>query len=164
MSARVLPLVTIGTALGCGLIAGSFFAFSSFIMKALSRLPPAEGIRAMQSINVVVINRVFLGAMFGTAAACALLGVLSLMSWSRPGAGLRLAGCLLYLVGTILVTIAFHIPRNDALAKVQPEAMEAASLWARYVASWTAWNHVRSAAALAAAALLTIGLLLDARS
>jgi len=29
--------------------------------------------------------------------------------------------------------------------------------WARYRAGWTAWNHLRAAAALAAAALLTVG-------
>jgi uncharacterized membrane protein len=32
------------------------------------------------------------------------------------------------------------------------------SLWVNYLASWTAWNHVRAAAALAAAASLTIAL------
>ncbi len=163
MTPRVLSLLTLGTAVGCGLIGGAFFAFSTFIMKALSALAPAEGIRAMQSINVAVINRWFLGAMFGTAA-CALLAALSPITWSRPGAGLRLAGCVLYLAGTILVTMAANVPRNDALARLQPDAVEAASVWARYVAGWTAWNHVRTTAALAAAGLLTVGLLLDVRS
>ncbi len=35
----------------CGLVAGVFFAFSTFVMSGLARLPPADGIRAMQSIN-----------------------------------------------------------------------------------------------------------------
>jgi uncharacterized membrane protein len=163
MSERVLSLATIATALGCGLIAGVFFAFSTFVMKALSRLPAAEGIRAMQSINVVVINPWFLGALFGTAAVSALLAVVTPMTWSQPGAGLRLAGCLLYLVGTVLVTIVFNVPRNEVLAKLQPDAVESASVWARYLASWTAWNHVRTAAALAAAGLLTVGILINPR-
>ncbi|HKA89100.1 MAG TPA: anthrone oxygenase family protein [Haliangiales bacterium] len=149
--------MTLGTALGCGLIAGTFFAFSTFVMKALARLPPAEGIRAMQSINVAVINPRFLGAFVGTAAACALLAVLSPMTWTGPGAALRLVGCVLYLAGCFGVTMAFNVPRNDALAKLQPDAVEAAAGWARYVAGWTAWNHVRTAAALAAAALLGAG-------
>jgi uncharacterized membrane protein len=33
-------------------VGGIFFAFSAFVMKALDRLPPAQGIAAMQSINV----------------------------------------------------------------------------------------------------------------
>jgi uncharacterized membrane protein len=58
----LLFALTLFAALGCGLIAGVFFAFSAFVMKALGRLPPAEGIAAMQSINIAVINPVFLTA------------------------------------------------------------------------------------------------------
>jgi uncharacterized membrane protein len=47
------------SALGSSLVAGIFFAFSNFVMKALARVPPAQGIAAMQSINVVVLNRWF---------------------------------------------------------------------------------------------------------
>jgi uncharacterized membrane protein len=67
-----------------------------------------------------------------------------------------LAGSVLYLVGTILVTIRFNVPLNNELAAVQADGLNAASTWSRYVAVWTKWNHVRTAAALAAAALLTI--------
>jgi uncharacterized membrane protein len=42
---------TLIAALGCGLIAGVFFAFSSFVMLALKRLEPAEGTAAMQSLT-----------------------------------------------------------------------------------------------------------------
>jgi uncharacterized membrane protein len=45
--------------LGSALIGGIFFAFSSFVMKALARVPSPEGIAAMQSINVVVLNPSF---------------------------------------------------------------------------------------------------------
>jgi uncharacterized membrane protein len=152
--------LTLFSALGCGLIAGVFFAFSAFVMKALARLPPAQGIAAMQSINVAVINPSFMAAFFGTAAGCVVLAISSLLMWHTPGAAFLLAGSLLYLVGTILVTIAFNVPRNDALAAVEPASADGATLWARYVTTWTAWNHVRTAAALAAAALLTIALCL----
>jgi len=63
-------------------------------------------------------------------------------------------------VGTVLVTMVFNVPRNDALAAVDPASAEGARLWARYVVEWTAWNHVRTAAALAAATLLTVALYL----
>lgn len=157
---RLLFALTLFSALGCGLIAGVFFAFSAFVMKALARLPPAQGIAAMQSINVVVINPLFMAAFFGTAAGCVVMAVSSLLMWHRPGAALLLVGSLLYLVGTILVTIVFNVPRNDALAAVDPASADGARLWTRYVTTWTAWNHVRTAAALAAAALLTIALCL----
>jgi uncharacterized membrane protein len=151
-------VLTFLSALGCGLAAGAFFAFSTFVMKALARLPAAQGIAAMQSINVVVINPWFMGALFATAAGCAVLAISSLFTWHKPGAVYLLAGSLLYLIGTILVTIVFNVPQNDALAAVDPASADGARLWAGYVPSWTAWNHVRTAAALAAAASLTMAL------
>ena len=57
----VFSALTLCAALGCGLMAGVFFAFSAFIMKALTRLPPRDGIAAMQSMNVAVLNPWFLG-------------------------------------------------------------------------------------------------------
>jgi uncharacterized membrane protein len=61
----------------------------------------------------------------------------------------------------MVVTVAFNLPRNDALAKVDPEGAEAAERWTRYLAEWTVWNHVRAAGALAASAAL-IGAVLAA--
>lgn len=163
MTSYVLFALTLLSALGSGLIAGAFFAFSTFVMGALGRLPAAHGIAAMQSINVVVINPWFLGVFVGTAAACAFLVVAALLAWQEPGAMLLLAGALLYFAGTFLATMFFNVPLNDALAAVAPDSSDGASLWSRYLITWTNWNHVRTIAALAASAVLTIALCLQAR-
>lgn len=155
---QLLFTLTLIAALGCGLVAGIFFAFSAFVMKALARLRPAEGITAMQSINVTVLNPWFLGAFFGTAAACVLTSIFSVPRWPGLGAALSLFGSALYLVGTLLVTMLFNVPRNEALASLKPADPDSVSRWARYVASWTAWNHVRTAAALVAAASFSVAL------
>jgi len=73
-------------AIGSGLIAGVFFAFSSFVMPALRRLPAAQGVAAMQSINIMVLNPMFLGVFLGTAIGCLLLVVIALLNWHKPGA------------------------------------------------------------------------------
>lgn len=159
----LLFALTLLSALGSGLIAGAFFAFSTFVMGALGRLPAARGIAAMNSINVVVINPWFLGVFIGTAATCALLVVAALFTWQEPGAMLLLVGALLYFAGTFLVTMFFNVPLNDALAAVVPDSSAGAGLWTRYLSTWTNWNHVRTIAALAASALLTIALCLQAR-
>jgi uncharacterized membrane protein len=117
------------------------------VMNALARIPPAQGIAAMQSINVAVINPSFFAVFFGTALICLCLAVRSVLKWGQPGASLVLVASLLYLVGTILVTMAFNVPLNDALASVKPESVEGARLWATYLTRWTAWNHVRTLAA-----------------
>jgi uncharacterized membrane protein len=109
---RLLLGLKIASALGCGLTAGVLFAFSSFLMNALARLPPAQGIAAMQAINITVVTPSFFGVFFGT----------------------------------------------DALAAVKPESAEGATLWAAYLSRWTAWNHVRTLAALAAAGMFVIAI------
>ena len=158
---RFLFATTLLSALGSGLMAGFFFAFSVCVMKALGLQPPARGIAAMQSINVVVINPVFLIAFFGTAVACVAVAISALRIWPGPGAAYLLAGCLLYLIGSVLVTIVFNVPRNDALAAVDPASADGAAVWASYLTAWTAWNHVRTVTAFAAAVLLTIALSVD---
>lgn len=145
-------------ALGCGLMAGVFFAFSSFVMGALGRLPPLQGIAAMQSINARVLSSLFMAVFMGTALACLVLAACLLRRWHQPGAMLALAGCLLYLVGTFGITASFNVPLNDALATLEPSSPHGAQRWAAYLATWTAWNHARTIAALAAAALLTLAL------
>jgi uncharacterized membrane protein len=150
-------LLTFTCGVGCSLVAGVFFIFSVCIMRALGTLPPAQGIRAMQAINVVILNPWFLGLFAGTAVLCILSLVYLIEQNAWPPATGPLAGSLLYLIGVVMVTRMFNIPRNDALAAANPESAEAAKLWEDYLTTWTWWNHVRTAAALGAAlAFLTL--------
>ena len=72
MMPLALCYLSLASALGAGLIAGVFFAFSSFVMPALAKLPAVQGVAAMQSINLVVLNRSFLGVFVGTAVLCSI--------------------------------------------------------------------------------------------
>ena len=157
MEGFLFALTLLG-ALGCGMMAGVFFAFSAFVMKALARLPTEQGVAVMQAINVAAVTPAFMAALFGTAVACGALVVFALFAWDEPFAPYLLVGGALYLVGTILLTIVYHVPRNEALATVDPHSADAEGHWTRYLSGWTVWNHVRAAAALAAAATLTIAL------
>jgi uncharacterized membrane protein len=155
----LLIALTLAGALGCGLSAGALFSFSSFVMRALARLPAPQGIAAMQSINVVAVTPIFMTALFGTGLICVVLAVWALVDWHDSFGPWLLAGSTLYLVGTIGLTMAYHVPRNNALAAVEPAGHDAEIHWRRYVADWTRWNHVRVAAGLAAAAAFTVALL-----
>jgi uncharacterized membrane protein len=147
---KILFFLTLVTALGSGLIAGVFFIFSTTVMRAFGRLPANEGIAAMNMINVVIINPMFLGVFLGTAVVCLALTVMSLIRWQQPGNAWLLAGALLYLIGSIAVTMIFNVPMNNALAAVTP--VNADGIWTNYLSTWTFWNHVRTIASLAAAA------------
>ena len=151
-------VLTLCAALGSGLMAGVFFAFSTFVMQALARLQPAQGIEAMQEINRTVLNPWFLGVFMGTAVLSLVLGGMILEHWGQPGAVYVVAGCLLYFVGTFAVTAAFNVPMNNALERVEAGSEEGARLWDDYLKRWTRWNHVRTVAALLGAAALTLAL------
>jgi uncharacterized membrane protein len=144
--------------LGSALIGGIFFAFSSFVMKALARAPSPEGIAAMQSINVVVLNPSFLGAFMGTAAISLLVAGFAVKGWGTPSAPWFVAGAVLYLVGTFLVTGLGNVPLNDQLAAVSATDSNSVAVWERYLDRWTLLNTVRTLAAMCSALLFTVGL------
>jgi uncharacterized membrane protein len=156
MPKEILAFLTIFVALGSGMIGGLLFAFSNFVLRALAQQPPESGIRTMQAINITIINPLFFLVFLGTALASVILAVTSLPRVSSPGALLLLIGCVLYIVGTFGVTMAFNVPLNNRLAILEPSTAQAAEFWREYVSSWMQWNHVRTIAAILASLLLIL--------
>jgi uncharacterized membrane protein len=136
-----------------------FFAFSTFVMSALARLPVPGGIAAMNSINVTVINPLFMTALFGTGLLCLMVAAYAVFNWSMGGAFLLIIGAVAYIVGNIVVTMFFNVPLNNALAAIDAASAEGAALWTRYLSEWVMWNHVRTATAIAAMAAFMAALL-----
>ena len=159
-ASTAIAACVLAAAIGCALVGGLFFAFSSFIMRAFDRLPAAQAIAAMQSINVTVINPLFFVVFFGTAVIAVGLAATAALRWQDPASGLVVFGAAAYLVGTILVTLRFNVPLNNRLADIQPADDGSADAWRRYRLPWTRWNHVRTVASLLAA--LSFGIALQA--
>jgi len=154
----------VSAVIGSALVGGVFFAFSSFVMKALARAPAAEGIAAMQSINIDVINPSFLGAFFGTAVLSVGAAGVALSDPGKLPSVFLLGGAIFYFAGTFLVTIFGNVPLNDQLAAVAAADPDAAEIWANYLEQWTMWNSARTVAAMVAAVLFTISLVQRAGS
>jgi len=150
--------LTVITAIGAATAGGVFFTFSAFVMPALRRLPPSQGIAAMQSINVTAVRAPLMILLFGTAAASVALGIHAVLNLGDRREVFILVAAVVYIVGCIIVTAGFHVPRNDALAKLDPDAASSLSDWRSYVTAWTAGNHVRAAAGIIAATLYVIAL------
>jgi uncharacterized membrane protein len=155
MSLTYPTSLTLIAAVGAGLAGGVFFAFSTFVMSGLGRADDRSGLVAMQGINKAAPTPVFMTLLFGTGLLCVLLGISAVRRLDEPAARWQLAGCLLYLL-MIVVTAAYHVPHNDALALVDPDSAGAGSAWRHYLSAWTAWNHVRTLACAASAVCLTI--------
>ena len=146
------------SALACGLIGGVFFAFSSFIMPALGRIPAAEGIHAMQRINIDVYHWTFMGAFLATPVVCVVTAIQVYRLGSHDAALFAIAGAIIYVIGNFFVTAGGNVPLNNALATVDPSTLDAAATWSHYLTHWTRWNHVRTVASFVAAACFTLAL------
>jgi len=141
------------SAIGCGLLAWLYFAFSTFVMTALGRIDQAAGISAMNAINTTIVQSLFMPFFLGTTLTSLALAVTALFRWNEAGAMAMVAGGVLYVAGMFVVTMVFNVPLNDALAAVDPASAEAGSLWARYLNDWTLWNHARTISSTVASAL-----------
>jgi uncharacterized membrane protein len=151
------------TAMGAAVTGGALFAFSSFVMPALDRLPAAQAVAAMQAINVEAPRSLLMVPLVGSAiggvavAVAALLPAGSVFGVGPTGhRGWLIVGGVTAVLA-LAITAVYHVPHNDALARLDPGAPDAAREWARYAAGWVRWNHVRSAVALVAAAALVLG-------
>ncbi|WP_291041708.1 anthrone oxygenase family protein [Herbiconiux sp.] len=182
------------TGVAAAVVGGVFFAFSSFVMRGLAEAGrdtsggaagtgARAGIAAMQAINRTAVRPPFMVLLFGTMlaglAVCILLAVVGgghALWWG-------LAGEVVYLGGVVVMTVAFHVPRNDALAQLDPGGAAAGESgggssssgsgsssgsssgsggdtiddsWQRYVAEWTRGNHVRTLAGVLAGVLFVM--------
>jgi len=111
-----------------GLLAGLYFAYAVSVMPALRSMDDATFATVMNRINVVIVNPVFLTVFLGAPALA-----VALLAWDRsPWA---IAGAALAVV-TLLVTVIFNIPLNNALAAGgERDAFET---------PWVLWNVVRT--------------------
>jgi uncharacterized membrane protein len=139
-------------AIGCGVIGGLYFTFSTFVMSALARIDRASGVAAMNAINVVIVRSAFLPVFLGTTVAALALALVGLFHLDAAGAPAMIAGGAAYVVGMFVVTMLFNVPLNNALAR------DGEAAWDRYLRVWTAWNHVRALASIAAAVLFVVAI------
>jgi uncharacterized membrane protein len=149
-------VLVITAAVGTGIAGGVFFAFSTFVMHGLGRLPDRDGLLAMNAINQAAPTPVFMALLFGTAAVCVVIGASALRHLGEPGTILRIVGCAVYLVTAIALTAAYHVPHNDALAALDPSSPGAGAQWRTYLSHWTAWNHVRTIGCIVSAVAFTL--------
>lgn len=149
------------TAVTAAAVGGVFYAFSTFVMRGLDRTGPVDAITAMRGINAEAqANVAFLALFLGSGVLAVGLAIAAALRLQAPGSGYLLAGAALTVLA-IVVTVAFNVPLNDALDRIDPSALsvpEAAQQWQTYLVPWTRWNHVRTVAPLLGAALILTGL------
>ena len=146
----LMKLLTICSAIGSGLIAGTFFIFSAVIMPALAKGNADHSIQVMRNINDVILRSSFM-PIFGLTTLLSLILPCVAALQKSPGLGLIVAAGAIFLIGVFGVTMFFNVPLNDQLAKDQAQIVQ--QVWPNYLKVWTTWNHVRTVAATVSLAL-----------
>ncbi|MGH1461124.1 MAG: DUF1772 domain-containing protein [Neptuniibacter sp.] len=155
MNTFLVPII-VAAIVGAGVVTGLLFAFSNFVMRALSDMPAEQGMHAMQRINERIINPIFLLFFFGTPIASVVILFLTISAVNLPGYAWLLVGAILYLIGPFGITVTRNVPLNNKLALTSQK--EAGASWPRYIKAWQFWNHIRSYIGVVSIACLAIGL------
>lgn len=138
---------------GAGVVTGLLFAFSNFVLAALTRMPDRHAMFAMQRINETIINPIFLLFFLGTPLAC--VGTIVTSGSAGPAQAPLVIGALLYLVGPLGITVLRNVPLNERLARTRLD--DSATAWPDYVKRWQFWNHIRSYIGIASIVFLGFG-------
>lgn len=152
----LMQLLVFPALVGSALMAGVFFTFSAFVMQALAKLPAGEGIRAMRTINQVILNPWFLSSFLGTALLSACIGLFSILGNQARGSIWFLLAAALYFFGTFLITGIKNVPMNNQLESIDDR--NAKDYWRHYLKKWTAFNHIRTVTSLVAVLFYAVGL------
>jgi uncharacterized membrane protein len=144
--------------LGSGLMAGLYFAYSNSVMPALARLPGPQGIAAMNHINVVILNPLFLTIFMGTAVLALMLIVAALLGWTAKPAWI--------VAGRGALSRRQHRDHHghqradeQCARRRRADGPNSAMLWANHLDRWVFWNHVRAIACTASLAAFALALL-----
>ena len=131
-------------ALGCGIMAGIYFAFSTFIMSSLAKIETNSGIAAMQSINRVILRSPFMPLFWGTSIASLAVIFLAINLLDGTASFLAITAGATYTVGMLLCTVFLNVPLNNKLDAVEPESDQGKEVWEHYLKNWSRWNHIRT--------------------
>jgi uncharacterized membrane protein len=127
-----------------GMMAGVFGLYAHTIMPGLHKTDDRTFVGAFQAIDRAIINPLFMLWFFGPlafagAAAALVGGEQSVLPW--------VAGALVIYLAVVVITMAVHLPLNDAIkAAGEPDRIsDLAAVRERFdEARWIAWNVVRA--------------------
>jgi uncharacterized membrane protein len=152
-------VVLVLAAVMVGITAGVMFCYQIAIMPGLHQLSDREFINAFRQLDRKIVNPLFVVSFLGGGALLVAGTVLE-----GPGSdrfGLLTAASVVYVVGVVIITMTWHVPRNNNLATFPvtiATAQDAAVARKSFEAPWNRLHAVRTLAAIAALAMLAASL------
>lgn len=160
-------ITLVAAATASALMAGLFFSYTYSVTLGLGKLPDAEYLASMQSINKAIQNPVFFIVFFG---ALLLLPVTSYMNYGKPVSArfwLLITATAIYITGVFAVTAIGNIPLNNSLEKFDllHASKEVVALQrAAFETRWNNLNFIRTLSSTITIVLVIISCLMNNKS
>lgn len=136
-------------------IYGLFFTYSNSVIPGLDAIDPEQAVRAMRSINIKIVNPLFMLHFLVTLITGATTGLLLVAQSETTPAIFFLAATGVYLI-VFLITGSQNIPLNNALEK--NTSTDYRQVWADFSPKWLRLNHVRTVLCMVSVVLAGLGL------
>jgi len=125
-----------------GLMAGIFFTWSNAVKPGIGKLSDLEYLRALQSMNRVILNNTFRFFFFGAIIAVALVPIFYLNLYPKNIFWLFISVFIIYWVGVFGVTIFGNILLNEILDKTSLETFSMEELKSLRTSIELKWNNL----------------------
>ena len=104
-------------------MAGIFFTWSNAVKPGIGKLSDIEYLRALQSMNRVILNNAFRIIFLGAIIAVALVPVFYFNLYPKNIFWLFVFTLVIYWIGVFGVTVSGNIPLNEILDKTNLESI-----------------------------------------
>ena len=129
-----------------GLMAGIFFTWSNAVKPGIGKLGDIEYLRALQSMNRVILNNAFRIIFLGSIIVVALVPVFYFNLYPKNIFWLFVFALVIYWIGVFGVTVSGNIPLNEILDKTNLESItleEIKTLRKSIELKWNNYNLIR---------------------
>lgn len=127
-------------------MAGIFFTWSNAVKPGIGKLSDIEYLRALQSMNRVILNNAFKIIFLGAIIAVVLVPVFYYNLYPRNIFWLFVFTLVIYWIGVFGVTVSGNIPLNEILDKTNLESItseEIKTLRKSIEVKWNNFNLIR---------------------
>ena len=146
-----------------GLMAGIFFTWSNAVKPGIGKLSDLEYLRALKSMNRVILNNTFKIIFSGAIITTALLPIFYFNLYPNNIFWVFISTFIIYWVGAFGVTIFGNIPLNELLDKTSLESIsleELKTIRTSIEVKWNNFNLIRSISSAVSFTLLIVSILL----
>ena len=125
-----------------GLMAGIFFTWSNAVKPGIGKLSDLEYLRALQSMNRVILNKAFIGIFLGAVIAVALVPIFHFKLSPDNIFWILILALVTYWIGVFGVTVFGNIPLNEILDKINLESITLEEIKALRTSIEVKWNNL----------------------